>query len=76
MKIRSETINSFIKLIAKKIIMHAIMAKCFSILGYGIGKTMSKERMMNSKKDRMAGADRRIAHPITMADAGVVKPRK
>jgi len=56
--------------------MHAIMAKCFSILGYGIGKTMSKERMMNSKKDRMAGADRRIAHPITMADAGVVKPRK
>lgn len=56
--------------------MHAIIAKCFSILGYGIGKSMRRERKIKDKKVIKKGADKIIMLPIIIAEAGVVKPKK
>ncbi len=61
---------------AKRIIMHAIMAKYLSILGYGRDDIMSMESRNMAKMMATSGKCRYDILIIMIAEAGVVMPIK
>jgi len=61
---------------ARKIIMHATTAKCFSILGYGNEDMVSNESKNIAKITVIRGRLRYDILTTMIAEAGVVMPTK